>query len=417
MELNDLEKITYIIYRPFDFSCSQKQLSYIYAPIVGSTAISFYQWLINEYNVQTALKGIKNPITRILHCLNCTNNEFAEIRSQLEAINLISTHTQTNNDEKIMHIAVNEPLNWKEFNNNQKFKHLLINKIGIREYERISLAFTNRRIPSDTINISASFEAVFGTGNISEIMEFNFQNLHELLSSDFQQPVILNEAVKIVIESFFKSHDLSINEIKKCVSEATFKNNKDGLLYVDQNLLIDNFNNLTTAAINIDLNENLQIYRNPEIFYNELLNQNEINRIFNDYRNINAERYLVSIQKDSLDLDQKQTIAYLRKKSHLEDSVINILTDFTIYRTNGKYSSNYIKKIATTINRLGLTSLDKILNYLHSVNNNLKTQKYHTDGIDRVPSNLVPSKKIMTSPSVAVMVDDEEVNWKTIEIM
>lgn len=287
---------------------------------------------------------------------------------------------------------------------------MLINKIGIREYERISLAFTNRRIPSDTINISASFEAVFGTGNISEIMEFNFQNLHELLSNDFQQPVILNEAVKIVIESFFKSHDLSINEIKKCVSEATFKNNKDGLLYVDQNLLINNFNNLTTAAINIDLNENLQIYRKPEIFYNESLNQNEINRIFNDYRNINAERYLVSIQKDSLDLDQKQTIAYLRKKSHLEDSVINILTDFTIYRTNGKYSSNYIKKIATTINRLGLTSLDKILNYLHSVNNNLKTQKYHTDGIDHVPSNVVPSKKIMPSPSVAVMVDDEEVN-------
>ncbi|WP_027119675.1 hypothetical protein [[Mycoplasma] testudinis] len=420
MNSSELEKITYIIYRPFDFSCSQKQLTYIYAPIVGSGAIGFYQWLINEFNVQTTLKGIKSPLSRIFHCLGCTQSEFAEMRSQLEAINLITTHTQITATDKIMHISVNEPLNWKRFNSNQKFKHLLINKIGISEYERISLAFTNRRIPNDTVNISASFEAVFGSENINGIMEFNFQSLHELLSADFKQPVVLTENVKIIIETYFKSHNLSVNEIKKCVYQAAYRE-KNGTFMIDENLLLENFQNLTAAAVNLEMNDNIEIYRNPTIFYELIDDQNEINHIFNDYRNFNAERYLASIQKEALDLDQKKTISYLRKSSHLTDSVINLLTDFMIYRTNGKYSVKYLKKLATTVNRLGLTHLDKILNYLRSVCEGLKNKRYSTDEYisfeQQTPTQITYTKKADSNKTSSSTIDDDEFDWSTVEVL
>lgn len=357
------KKTTYIIYRPFDFACSQKQLTYMYGPIVGQESIFFYQWLINEYNIQNELKGIASPIERIFQSLNLDANKFAEIREKLEALDLIVTYLEQTIDRNIFHIKIKLPLTWITFNENPKFKQLLINAIGISEYERISLAFIDKRIPKNVLNISATFKTIYGNKNIDKISYFNFDNLYETLNSELGEIIIIPDSAKMVIDTFYKTYDLSILEIKRCVFKSIKKNKNDSFKSVNTDILRQNLFELVNISSNVTTYKIIKINRNPELFCGEL-DEKQQNLIFTDYININSELYLSSIQKDTLSDKQKETIDHLRNVCHLTDDIINVLTDFMIYRTNGKYNSNYIKKLAQNINCLGLSTIESVLKHL-----------------------------------------------------
>lgn len=413
MDVNN-QKITYIVYRPFDFSCSQKQLSYIYGPIVGKESIFLYQWLINEYNLQTELRGIRSSYSRIGQCLGCNDADLAVIRSRLEGIGLISTSLEQFDNEKVFHISINRPLSWEEFNENEKLRHLLIKEIGVYEYERISLAFTSRRIPKNSINISASFDAVYGSDEIKKLKEFNFNKLYEMLSADFKQPVLLNDDAKLVIETYFKTHNLSLAEIKKCVYKSVYKDKKNTYI-ADSNLLISQFRELINSATNISVFDNIKINRNASIFYGTL-NENNTSCILSDYQNINSEQYLSSIQKEALNENQQKTIDHLRKVHHLPDGVINIITDFTIYRTNGTYNSKYIRKLATTINLLGLNDVESILGYLQNVGKVLVNKKYSTNEYDSINPLDKYRNNLNNSYETNAISTDDDFEWKAVEV-
>ena len=116
-----------------------------------------------------------------------------------------------------------------------------------------------------------------------------------------------------------------------------------------------------------------------------------------DYRNINSEQYLSSIQKSPLSTKQKNLINQLRNMSHLSDEIINMITDFTLYKTKGKYNENYLKKIADTINCLSLSTLEEIYNHLsNAYTASTKTIEIFDDSTDNFPV----SNKVKNEPSL-----------------
>jgi replication initiation and membrane attachment protein DnaB len=100
--------------------------------------------------------------------------------------------------------------------------------------------------------------------------------------------------------------------------------------------------------------------------------------VFADYQSLNAEQYLRAIVKSTLTHEQLEIINLLRSKYLLPDFIINLLVDYTLFKTNGVLNNKYITKTAQTINNLGLKSLTNVYDHFHfanRVNYQLETPK------------------------------------------
>lgn len=408
-------KSSYVVYVPFDYVMSNKQFIYAYGPIVGEQAMVLYQWLVNEYNIQNELKGISSPIERILRSLDINATKFAEIRERLEAIGLLTTYVEEQGvNKRVFHFEIKAPLSWQNFNENQKMRHLLISKIGLTEYERISLVFVGKRIPANVLNISATFNSIYDNKELQKISEVNFEQLHELLSHELNYPVLIDHKARLIIETFFKNNNFNLDEIKSCICKSLTKDLETNSPAIDTTILTKEFRNLANGINNVSAFKMVSVTRNNNLFLNKISEQQK-DAIFADYNNLNPECYLSSIQKNTLDDKQKETIHFLQNFSHLSDEVINMITDFTLYRTKGKYNTTYIKKLANSINCLGLTTLDTVLEYLTNVAlsiNNHNVNQYKTKQLifshEKLPE--------IQDGSTALILDNSTVELKTTEV-
>jgi replication initiation and membrane attachment protein len=114
------------------------------------------------------------------------------------------------------------------------------------------------------------------------------------------------------------------------------------------------------------------------------LPEDQLTSIFSDYKTLNSEQYLRAIIKTDLTNEQINTIEILRKKSLLPDHVINLLVDYTLYKTNGVVNEKYIRKTASTINALGLESLNQIYDHFHfikSVEHQASNEQIHPEAL------------------------------------
>lgn len=112
-------------------------LSLLYQPILKPTAIALYKLLLNEYFCERNLNNKKNH-EHILKILDCDFNKFIEHKNHLEAIGLLKTFLQ-NNDQNEKHVSyvIYPPLAPKSF-----FNHFYLNKklafvLGTQDYEMI----------------------------------------------------------------------------------------------------------------------------------------------------------------------------------------------------------------------------------------------------------------------------------------
>lgn len=114
-------------------------------------------------------------------------------------------------------------------------------------------------------------------------------------------------------------------------------------------------------------NQQLKINRNQKIFLQDA-DLKAFSYVIEDYKTLNSEQYLACIQKHALNELDKNLIIGLRQNYQMPDFVINILIDFSIFKNAGRIEPLYIHKIALTINRLNLTSIQAILKHLQVAN-------------------------------------------------
>ncbi len=361
-------KTNYVVYCPFDLTYSKKQLTNVYGPIVGGKAVYLYQWLIDEAEIQSQLKGISSPVDRIYRHFGITGEQFATIRERLEAIGLLATYLQEDLGARVFHLRLKEPLNWTQFTANEQFRRLLISKIGVPEYERISLVFAGKRVPENVLNVSATFNAVFNGAELKKIASFDFERLHAALGFDLQEPVVFGPKARAIVETYFRAHGLTFNEIKRCACAAIARNDANKCFEIDPIRLSEQLKRLLSSAPNLPTFEFVKIHRNLDLFRSSVP-EAEKQLIFADYQNINCEQYLSSVQKSVLTSAQKEFIARLKTVSRLGDEIINILTDYMFFKTNGKYNTTYLQKLADTVNCLGLDKVETVHIHLYNAYN------------------------------------------------
>lgn len=354
--------LIFSIIKKHDFSIDYKSLYDLYTPIIGSDATNLYINLSNEYDKLLQI-GIKfTDANSFLTSLNINDERFLEIRNMLEAIGLIKTYVDQNEPDNY-YFELISPLSFEKFIDNQKYRHLLLNKIDQAGYEKLEYLYSNNVIPENLVNISASFEQVFNNENqLKEIYQFNFERLYSALIADSHQTIILSTKVKQIIESFFSSYNLSTNDIQYCVHQSIVKNDNNEFT-VDENLLQLNLKKFVNFSKNVNVFEQAKVNRNSQMFL-EQIKEEEIEDVFNSYRNFNSEQYYSIIKKTPLTSEEIEIIQTLRTTYKIDDSLINLMIDYSLLKTRGILNKKYITKMAQTANNLNLLTLVNMYRYL-----------------------------------------------------
>ena len=331
--------LIFSIIKKHDFSIDYKSLYDLYTPIIGSDATNLYINLSNEYDKLLQI-GIKfTDANSFLTSLNINDERFLEIRNMLEAIGLIKTYVDQNEPDNY-YFELISPLSFEKFIDNQKYRHLLLNKIDQAGYEKLEYLYSNNVIPENLVNISASFEQVFNNQNqLKEIYQFNFERLYSALIADSHQTIILSTKVKQIIESFFNSYNLSTNDIQYCVHQSIVKNDNNEFT-VDENLLQLNLKKFVNFSKNVNVFEQAKVNRNSQMFL-EQIKEEEIEDVFNSYRNFNSEQYYSIIKKTPLTPEEIEIIQTLRTTYKIDDSLINLMIDYSLLKTRGIINKKY----------------------------------------------------------------------------
>ncbi len=356
------QNIIFSIVKKYDFTINYKSLHDLYSPIIGDQAIALYIVLNNEADKHLQIGTKYSNIESLHKQLNLTYDSFLQLRSKLEALQLLRTYVDGNKTTYCFELI--EPLSFVKFIDNQKFRHLLYKKIGRTNYERLEYLHLNNHLPKSFLNVSANFDLIFKDSELERIYEFNFNDLYKSISIKTHQVVLLNDQVKDLINFFFNSYNLTLSEIEHCVYNSIIQN-ENKQFEVDYNLLQINFKKYIDESNNINIFKQTKVNRNAKMFY-ENLSDEELLRIFTSYKSLNSEHYYFSIKKTSLTDEELKIINTLRNVYHLNDTLINLMIDFSLNKTNGNLNSRYLYKMAKTVNGANLLTLNSLYNYLSS---------------------------------------------------
>ncbi len=365
-----LFNVKYVIYKDYGYTLNYELLYDLYSPIIGSEAVNLYINLYHESTKQAKMPGISSYLKDLNDLCNHSSAVFTELRAKLEAIGLLQTYLQESNDqlERTYHFVIKQPLSFSKFIDNQKFRFLLIKSIGQLNYEKLEYMYMPSRVPADSTNVSSTFEIVFDDNDLSNVKTFNFDKLYENIAKNTSTVIVINNECKSIIESYHQNYNLSESEIEHIIYGCIVENN--GTYEVDHDLLSVKFHEYINSAKNVSVFSNIKLHRNVAMFVKNLSSE-QMQVIFNEYKNLNSEQYLSAIYKAPLSAEEIETIETLRKTYKLSDYVINLLVDFTIFKTNGKLNRTYICKIAKTINGLNLNRLTDIYNFFRFNNQDI----------------------------------------------
>lgn len=365
-ELNN-EKLSFEVLNSNAFSPSEICLNQLYQPIVGVESIAFYNFLLGYNKIPKIISHQKSSIFEIIKNLSISNDNFQLARKKLEAVNLLKTYY--NEFDKVLIFELLNPLTYEKFILDHRLYNLLAQKVSNDSIEFLKFSLSNRKNYHLENEITSSILEIFPNDKFDH-HSFNFKDLlgelYKMIGFDF----ILDEEVKNIIDSYFKNYHLSLHEIKKSFIDSLIIN-QSKKYEVDQALLISNLENFISKINDILYEEIVDLNRDQNIFLNGVKNL-LTSPIFLDYRNLKSEKYISSIKKGQIDTSEVGLISKMRRDFKLKDEVINIIIDFSIYKTHGRLNFEYILKTVQTITNFGYNTIEKVYDYFLSLSNKTK---------------------------------------------
>ena len=356
-------EMKYRIIKNIDFIFNNYLFNHLYSPIIKSDAVLLYNFLITDCDISNKINIFVNKISDLNKVLNFTEKQFSDAKKILEAIGLISSYVDITKYDTY-HIKINNFKTWNDFKKDPKKVLLLKNAIGSNNFDKVKYAFEKNDFQLSLLsNINSTFESVFGNLDINNINNIDFVHIYDSLLRMTNKLIVISDEDKKIIEYNFRTYDLTYNEVIKAIHSSIFFDSKQYL--IDTYQLNNNFLNLVEPSNQLKLNTIVAINRNAKIF-NEAFDLKGKEDILEDYKKYNSEQYLSLLQKQAIDSSDKLIINSLRKKFNLPDYLINVLLDFVIYKNKGKIIFDYIAKIANTINRLNITTVEETIKHLNS---------------------------------------------------
>lgn len=351
-----------------EFELNLNALFDLYLPIVGKTSLCFYMLLNNYVNCINKTNNLSFQSDAICQQLHIDTNQLITAKDKLEAIGLLQTFVScSTSNNKIFIFLLRPALQFDHFITNPKLKSLLISSIGLTNFEFMQYKNSHDYQINDSIEITKSFDSVFEDKQLQNIPEIDFEKLYLNIQKTTSLTITIDQTSKQIIQDVYRKYHISLKDIEMLIYDSIYSIDNNNV--VDPNLLLQNFNKFFSGNVTTTFSS---ITRNSKIFYGQLTT-NEEQTIVNDYKVINPQLYLASIFKRSLDEKEKRLISLLKTQYHLNDETINVIIDFSLFKTNGKLNKKYILKTANSINGLGLVrALDVVNHFKNALIDNTK---------------------------------------------
>ena len=158
LHTNDLFKVKLASFLT-DFD--RKVLSELYQPMIGYSALGLFMTLWSKYERKAAIDFVQHTI--LFDTMQINLKDFLEAKNKLEAVGLLRTFLNKENDIKKYVYVLYSPKSPKDFFDDVLFSGTLTKMIGEKQATAIARTFEskNRKEPDDFKEISASFVEVF----------------------------------------------------------------------------------------------------------------------------------------------------------------------------------------------------------------------------------------------------------------
>lgn len=381
-----------------DINVNLAVLNKAYAPLLSSKALAFYNFMYAELLIYNTVKFFRNHIGSIFKFLNISKKkEFEEIRNNLEALKLLNTYYEKSTDTYYFELL--EPKKFNDLIENKKIESLLIETIGENELHKLKTQFASSFVSDNLKKISESFDNYYSKNSrVSETMEFNFDKLYKSISKTSSLAINIDD-VKNEINDYYINYDVSYENIEKAIYNSIVK--KENKFVVNKLLFLQEISQFNNCSVKQNFFNKIKLNRNKQMFI-EKSSIESLTNIFFDYKNLKSEQYLSAILKSDISNDEINIINDLRTKYFLNDSLINIMIDFSIDKTHHKLNFKYLTKTARSFNLENIETVEQAYEYLMNPSPRQKrTKSTKTSNSNKELVGTIESSQCFTSEEIS----------------
>ena len=394
-------------------SYDKKIITMLYQPIIGYTAVSLYNTLLDDLEKSNMMS---EELTHH-HLMNTMQLRLEDIlisRKKLEAVGLIKTYMKKDNINQYVYL-VYSPISANEFFNHPVLNVVLNNNLGKKEYEKVKNYFKIPKvILKDYDDITCSFDDVFtpvrGTAEVNEdIITNNSNNISIKKEIDFNLLIsglseyenIFTDDVKELINTLSYIYNLDTLDMQGLIRNSI---NEKGLL--DKNVLrkscrdyykFDNFGNLPTLIYT----------KQPEYLKKPKGDNSKWAKMVYTFENISPYQLLKAKYKGGTPTDRdKKLIENLLVDQKLAPGVVNVLISYVLKVNNEQLSKNYVETLAGQWKRLNIETVEDAMRL---------TEKKHKELKKATNKEKVVTKKVKEEKLPAWFNKEQEINETTKE--
>ncbi|GAA0288457.1 replication initiation and membrane attachment protein [Gracilibacillus halotolerans] len=333
-------------------------LTHLYQPLIGVEAIVLYQTLFTESQLNNS--SDRQTHHGLMTYLGLPLDRIYRARRRLEAIGLLQTFEQYDEDGKLYHYVLHIPHTGRSFFANDFLSHLLYHQLGSTRYKQVKSLFTrtdeNRQDKKET---TATFEEVFrlakvmphdsivskdSTHKIPIERSIDFQWLEQILKQRML-PVekILTEQNRETMIQMAAAYNLTDQEIEKALLWAITEENE---------LNISEFKAACTDFIQTSRKASIQITEKPlKAFIATEASakpKTKEEQLIERLETISPKQLLEDLADGKAASTQDlKIVSDVMTSQGLNAGVMNVLLHYVLLKTDMKLSKNYLETIAS----------------------------------------------------------------------
>ncbi len=350
----------------------KKIITMLYQPIIGYTAVSLYNTLIDDLD-KHEFSSEELVHHHLMSTMQLRLEDILIAREKLEAIGLLKTYFKRDNINQYVYLLYS-PITANEFFNHPILNVVLYNNLGKKEYEKVLNYFKVPRINlKDYEDITKSFDQVFSSvrGSIMELQDdivgIDSNNIEINKGIDFNLIIssipdsqindkCFNNEVRELINNLSYIYNLDTLDMQGLIRNSI---NEKGL--IDKTVLrkscreyyrFDNHGNLPTLIYN----------KQPDYLKKPSGDNSKWAKLVYTFENITPYQLLKAKYKGAEPTDRdKKLIEDLLVEQKLNPGVINVLISYVLKVNNQKLNKSYVETIAGQWKRLNIETVEEAM--------------------------------------------------------
>ncbi|GAA0426246.1 MAG: replication initiation and membrane attachment family protein [Bacillota bacterium] len=346
---------------PVDYA---KSLTHLYQPLIGIQAVTLYQTLLHEIELQLNKSEPQTHHT-LMNYLNLPLDEIYSARLKLEAIGMLKTFKRSEGSNNVFTYELQQLFSPAHFFKDPMLSQLLYHHIGNDKFQFLKQHFTPSPNESFGVNITATFQDVFETVTPSyqqENMDVEEAEL-DMLDVDFSwmehalkqrmipiRKVLTTQNRKLISQMMFlynlESHDIEKSVLWALTEENCLNTEEFKAACHDVFKQKYRGNNIRLSAKTSQMKNATSKSKQPLTKEEQLIEQLET---------ISPRQLLEDLSSGNHASEQDlRLIRDIMTSQGLPSPVMNVLIHYVLLQSNMKLSKAYVEKIASHWSRANL---------------------------------------------------------------